>query len=95
MPVTTLMITLETLDTISIRWNAGYNGGEPQTFSIDYKPYPDGDYGEEQTVEESQTDFTIDSLIQGKQYLIRVRSENSNGREENGETVIGETKRKS
>ena len=88
-PVRNLKVINASISSIPLRWSPGYDGGETQSFLIDYRQLPDGNYNDAVTVPSSVTKYTIKNLLEDTRYEIRVRSKNVNGINE--QTVPGMT----
>ena len=84
-----LRIINNSTSSISLQWSPGYDGGETQSFLIDYRQLPDGSYNDPVTVPADVTEYTFSNLLESTVYEIRVRSKNVNGINE--QTVSGFT----
>ncbi len=95
-PVRNLHAMTITDSFITIAWDPGYTGGESldQWFVVDYRRYTNdvpGEWSEVTRVTDGQVKYTVEKLVPGTKYEIRVFSENVIGRNEEGQSVLATT----
>ena len=86
------VVTASSMNTLTVEWTPGYDGGEEQWFLVAYRLLPDGTFGDFERQENSK--HTIEDLLPGKEYEIMIFSANKHGKSRSGELVTGRTRRK-
>ena len=89
-PIQDVHISSSTMSSLTVEWTPGYDGGAEQSFIVVYRIFPNGSFGEKETL--SGISHKIHDLLSGTLYEIAIYSENVFGRSESKE-LIGRTRR--
>ncbi|XP_053372556.1 uncharacterized protein LOC123561137 [Mercenaria mercenaria] len=92
-PPTGLQVDHVSLDSATLKWNVGWDGGRPQKFSIGYKSTANKQEYKHLDVHQSRdnTTFTVDGLRPGTEYEFFVMASNEIGVSEKSITVKAKT----